>query len=127
MQSGKDKSTYVRKMFDDITPHYDLMNRLMTAGRDVAWRKMAAELMALPAGGTALDVAAGTADLSLAIQPALPRRRGHRPGLQRGDAGARLRQSRRRPGRRAAGLHDRRCAGTPVPRRRVRCRKQRAS
>ena len=54
-------------MFDAIVPQYDLMNRIMTGGRDESWRRLTARETELPEGGRALDVAAGTADLSLAI------------------------------------------------------------
>lgn len=58
----------VARLFAAIAPRYDLMNRLMTARMDVAWRRRAAELLgALPTGATVLDVGTGTADLALAI------------------------------------------------------------
>lgn len=63
----------VRDMFGRIVPRYDLMNRLMTGGRDVAWRDLTVR-RALNgyARGTArvLDVATGTGDLALAFAEA---------------------------------------------------------
>lgn len=58
-----EKRTYVRRMFADIAPRYDLMNRLMTLGQDRAWRKTVVDLCALPRGGSLLDVATGTGDI----------------------------------------------------------------
>ena len=70
-------SLRVGAMFDGIAARYDLMNRLMSAGQDVRWRRIAvASLRPLPAGPL-LDIGAGTGDLALEM------RRGH-PGF-RGD------------------------------------------
>ena len=55
----------VRSMFDRIAPVYDAMNRVMTAGLDVRWRRAAAAAVVRP-GDRVLDAACGTGDLALA-------------------------------------------------------------
>lgn len=63
----------VRAMFDRIVPRYDLMNRLMTGGRDVAWRRLAVREALRgrdPAVMRALDVATGTGDLAMTMRDA---------------------------------------------------------
>jgi demethylmenaquinone methyltransferase/2-methoxy-6-polyprenyl-1,4-benzoquinol methylase len=57
----------VRTMFDRIAPRYDLMNRVMTAGLDRRWRRLAADAARLPAGARALDLCCGTGDLTLEL------------------------------------------------------------
>jgi demethylmenaquinone methyltransferase/2-methoxy-6-polyprenyl-1,4-benzoquinol methylase len=52
-------------MFDRIAPVYDVMNRVMTAGLDVRWRRLAAAAVVRP-GDRVLDAACGTGDLALA-------------------------------------------------------------
>jgi demethylmenaquinone methyltransferase/2-methoxy-6-polyprenyl-1,4-benzoquinol methylase len=63
--STDEKASYVQSMFARIAGRYDLMNRLMSLGRDQSWRRRAVELAAVPPGGRMLDVAVGTGDLAL--------------------------------------------------------------
>jgi demethylmenaquinone methyltransferase/2-methoxy-6-polyprenyl-1,4-benzoquinol methylase len=56
-------------MFDRIAPVYDAMNRVMTAGLDVRWRRIAAAAIVRP-GDRVLDAACGTGDLALAARDA---------------------------------------------------------
>jgi demethylmenaquinone methyltransferase/2-methoxy-6-polyprenyl-1,4-benzoquinol methylase len=55
----------VRTMFDRIAPVYDVMNRVMTAGLDVRWRRLAARAV-VRGGDETLDGACGTGDLAIA-------------------------------------------------------------
>jgi len=55
----------VRTMFDRIAPVYDAMNRVMTAGLDLRWRRLAAAAV-VRAGDRVLDAACGTGDFAVA-------------------------------------------------------------
>jgi demethylmenaquinone methyltransferase/2-methoxy-6-polyprenyl-1,4-benzoquinol methylase len=52
-------------MFDRIAPVYDVMNRVMTAGLDLRWRRLTAEAVVRP-GDRVLDGCCGTGDLAIA-------------------------------------------------------------
>ena len=56
-------------MFDRIAPVYDLMNRVMTAGLDLRWRRIAAQSVVSP-GDRVLDACCGTGDLAVAASKA---------------------------------------------------------
>ena len=69
---GTDKARYVRQMFGAIARRYDSMNRLMTLGRDQAWRRYTvAQALGRARGGPevlrVLDVATGSGDLGLEV------------------------------------------------------------
>ncbi len=61
------KEVYVRSLFEAIARHYDLMNMIMSGGMLRLWQRAFAARTGLEAGGSALDVCAGTAELSLVM------------------------------------------------------------
>jgi demethylmenaquinone methyltransferase/2-methoxy-6-polyprenyl-1,4-benzoquinol methylase len=62
---GAERSRYVQAMFARIAPRYDLMNRLMTAGQDVRWRREVIRRARLSKNARLLDLGAGTGDLAI--------------------------------------------------------------
>ena len=63
--SGQERADYVQGMFARIAKRYDLMNRLMTVGQDVRWRRYVIKRAKLPANGRLLDIATGTGEIAL--------------------------------------------------------------
>ena len=59
----------VRTMFDRIAPVYDAMNRVMTMGLDLRWRRLTAEAV-VQNGNEVLDACCGTGDLAVADERA---------------------------------------------------------
>jgi demethylmenaquinone methyltransferase/2-methoxy-6-polyprenyl-1,4-benzoquinol methylase len=53
------------RMFDGIAERYDLVNRVISLGIDMRWRRRAVRALALSPGARVLDVATGTADLAI--------------------------------------------------------------
>ena len=62
--TGQKRAAYVQNMFSRIAGRYDLMNRLMTAGQDIRWRKQVIQLAQLNDDSCLLDIGTGTGDLA---------------------------------------------------------------
>ncbi len=70
---GTDKSPgRISGMFNAIAPRYDLLNRLLSAGFDVGWRRAAMRTLGLTGSELVLDLCSGTGDLALAAVTARP-------------------------------------------------------
>jgi demethylmenaquinone methyltransferase / 2-methoxy-6-polyprenyl-1,4-benzoquinol methylase len=95
LPQGEEKVKAVDDMFDAIAPRYDLLNRLLTFGMDVGWRRKTVRSLQLPPAARVLDLACGTGDLCRELD-----KRGYRPiGVDR-SAGMLAAQ---RPGPRSGG------------------------
>jgi len=73
LPQGEEKARAVRGLFDTIAGRYDLVNRVMTFGLDVGWRRRAVRELGLPPGSLVYDLACGTGDLCRDLQA-----KGHR-------------------------------------------------
>ena len=60
-----EKAAKVAEVFHSVAGRYDLMNDLMSAGLHRLWKRFAIEQSGVRTGGRVLDVAGGSADLSL--------------------------------------------------------------
>ena len=65
------KTEQVRQMFDAIAPAYDFMNRAMTLGIDIWWRKLAVKRLKRIRPAAILDVATGTGDFAIQLNKSL--------------------------------------------------------
>jgi demethylmenaquinone methyltransferase / 2-methoxy-6-polyprenyl-1,4-benzoquinol methylase len=74
LPEGEEKARAVRRLFDTISPRYDLVNRVMTFGMDVGWRRGTVRALELPRGSRVFDLACGTGDLCRELRAA-----GHLP------------------------------------------------
>src|SRR5690606_31011640 len=59
------KKEQVSDMFNNISPKYDLLNRIMTMRIDIIWRKKAIKLLKPLQPKLLLDVATGTGDFAI--------------------------------------------------------------
>src|SRR6266545_906108 len=62
--TGQERATYIQNIFAQIAKRYDLMNRLITGGQDIRWRRQVIQLARLDQNACLLDVGTGTGDLA---------------------------------------------------------------
>ena len=61
------KKEQVEIMFDAIAPKYDLLNRILSLGIDISWRKRVIQIIKKENSKFILDIATGTGDLAIAL------------------------------------------------------------
>ncbi len=61
------KKEQVREMFDNISKDYDGLNRVISFGIDVKWRKRVVKFLQQKNPKSILDIATGTGDLAIAL------------------------------------------------------------
>ena len=67
--SNREDARHVKDIFTQIADRYDLMNRIMTGGQDIRWRKMLLDQVCLEPGDHLLDIGTGTGDIArLAVE-----------------------------------------------------------
>jgi demethylmenaquinone methyltransferase / 2-methoxy-6-polyprenyl-1,4-benzoquinol methylase len=64
-QTTEPKKTQIKKMFDGIAPSYDFLNRFLSLGIDIGWRKKSLDMLIPYKMGHLLDIATGTGDFAL--------------------------------------------------------------
>ncbi len=65
--SGLGKKEQVTKMFDAISTNYDGLNRVISFGVDIKWRKRVVAIIKKKKAKTILDIATGTGDLAISL------------------------------------------------------------
>ena len=81
METPAPLNQQVQKIFSDIAPRYDLLNRLLSCGQDQYWRKRAVTRLSPQAGERFLDIATGTGDVALEIIRKTPNDSGRVMGM----------------------------------------------
>src|SRR5512147_1292349 len=70
--TGSERAAYVQDMFGRIAGRYNLMNRLMTGGQDLKWRRFVVQQARLQPGDKLLDLATGTGDIAFEALKTVP-------------------------------------------------------
>jgi demethylmenaquinone methyltransferase/2-methoxy-6-polyprenyl-1,4-benzoquinol methylase len=71
-ESKAEKKEQVAEMFNNISPKYDLLNRVLSVGIDIIWRKKSVRILKKYNPKTILDVATGTGDFAVEISKIKP-------------------------------------------------------
>ena len=70
-ESSLGKEEQVTKMFDEVSSNYDFLNRVLTFGLDIGWRKKVVKLVKTHTESRSnkmyLDIATGTGDLAIML------------------------------------------------------------
>lgn len=71
-KSQETKKEQIQKMFDNISSHYDFLNRFLSIGIDNRWRKKLIKNLISSSPDTVLDIATGTGDVAIKAAENIP-------------------------------------------------------
>ena len=71
-QEETGKKEQIEKMFDSISGRYDFLNRFLSLGTDIYWRKLMVNRLRKKQPKNILDIATGTADVAIAMRKISP-------------------------------------------------------
>jgi len=71
---NRSKKEQVAEMFDKVSYRYDFLNRLLTFGIDLKWRKLVVKTIAEKKPQQILDIATGTGDFAIMLAKLKPQR-----------------------------------------------------
>src|SRR5204862_5394261 len=66
-ETARKRGSRISRMFDRIAPTYDVLNHVLSANVDKAWRKTTVEALHLSGVERCLDACTGTGDLAVAL------------------------------------------------------------
>jgi ubiquinone/menaquinone biosynthesis methyltransferase len=67
LATPESKAPYVRRLFETIADRYDLITRVLSYGRDAAWKRRLVAMSAAGPAVRALDLACGTGDIAFGL------------------------------------------------------------
>ncbi len=73
-KDSRSKKEQVTEMFDNVSYKYDFLNRLLTFGIDVRWRKLVVKTVAKNNPKQLLDIATGTGDFAIMLSKLKPKK-----------------------------------------------------
>ena len=62
-KNNNEKKLFIKEMFDEISPRYNLLNRVLSFGIDIYWRNRFIKKLNIDDNNKILDVATGTGDI----------------------------------------------------------------
>ena len=71
-RTAEEKELYIENLFSSIDKNYDLLNRAISLGLDMGWRRRAVKAANFDSHSLILDLATGTGDLLLSAQKVIP-------------------------------------------------------
>jgi demethylmenaquinone methyltransferase/2-methoxy-6-polyprenyl-1,4-benzoquinol methylase len=69
-----EKKEQVAEMFNNISPKYDFLNRFLSLGIDILWRKKAIKILQKYQPKTIIDIATGTGDFAVEAMSLKPKK-----------------------------------------------------